>query len=111
MRRNGRKPVFRAKGVVVSAALFLVFVALFGALMGQAGTTADREQTEFLKTAIRNAAVTHYAVDGRYPASLEEIVRLYGVIVDTDRFIVRYNIFAANIMPDITVIDKGAIAP
>ena len=102
-----KRPVFQWKGIVVTLVLFIVIAALFGTLMGRTGRAADREQAMLLRMAIRNAAVTHYAVEGRYPATLQEVVEMYGIIVDTDRFIVRYRIFGANVMPDISVVQKG----
>ena len=98
---------FRWKGLVITVVAFAAVILLFSSLMGQTGETANREQTTLLETAIRNAAVTSYATEGKYPATLEEIVRTYGVVIDHDRFYVRYEIFGTNIMPDIYVIVKG----
>lgn len=104
-----KQPVFRWKGIIITAVIFLLLIVLFSMMITRTSATADREQAEHLQQAIRNAAVTHYAVEGKYPASLEEIVDLYGVIIDNEQFIVRYNIFASNIMPGITVLNKGEI--
>lgn len=105
-----KRPVFRWKGIIITVAVFLLVIVLVTALLGRTEQTADREQTALLETAIRNAAVSHYAVEGQYPATLQQIVDEYGVIIDEDRFLVRYDVFASNIMPTISVVFKGAYA-
>lgn len=102
-----KRPMFPWKGIVVSALVFVIVVVLFALLLGRAGSTADREQVALLEGALRNAAVTNYAVDGSYPPSLDVLIGEYGIIVDESRFLVRYNVFAPNIMPEISVIVKG----
>lgn len=105
-----KRPVFRWKGIIITVVLFVAVILLVTLLLGQTGQTADKEQTALLEAAIRNAAVTHYAIEGQYPTSLAQIIDLYGVIVDEDRFLVRYDAFASNVMPTLSVTFKGAYA-
>lgn len=102
-----KKPLFRWKGIVVTIVVFLAVVVGLTYLMGRTGSTADREQADLLRKALRNAAVMNYAVEGSYPATLDEIVGEYGIIVDHDRFRVRYEIFSSTVMPTITVGIRG----
>lgn len=88
--------------VAVSAALLLAF--LLSLTLVKARQSA--RETEQLETAIRRACVTCYAVEGRYPRSLAYIVEHYGVTVDADAFVVRYDAYAENLMPDIHVTRK-----
>lgn len=105
-----KRPMFPWKGIVVTVLVFVAVMILVTGLLGRTGQSADREQTELLETALRNAAVTSYSVEGSYPASLDELIQKFGVIVDDSRFLVRYNVFAPNIMPDISVVVKGESA-
>lgn len=99
---------FPWRGLVVTVVAFGLIIALFTSLMGQAGNSADERQTDLLVTAIRNAAVTSYATEGRYPATLEEIVQTYGIVIDHDRFHVSYVVDEmSNLMPSIRVKVKG----
>lgn len=95
------------KGLLISIAIFAAVVAVVLLLMGQTATGNDQQQLQTLEDAIRKAAVTNYAIDGRYPATLDQIVETYGIIIDENRFIVRYDVFADNIMPTIYVAFKG----
>jgi len=102
-----KRPSRPYKGLVITGAVFLGIIALFALMIGSVGKTANREQGALLEAAIRNAAVSSYATEGRYPDTLERIVKEYGVIIDHDRFHVRYEVFAANIMPEIYVVARG----
>ena len=61
--------------------------------------------------AVRRAALTCYAVEGVYPQSLEELERGYGLAYNKDAYIVSYDAFASNIMPNIQVLRKGETQP
>ena len=56
--------------------------------------------------AVRRAAVSCYALEGAYPASYEDLKERTGVAVDESRYAVFYEIFASNIMPEITVVER-----
>lgn len=60
-----------------------------------------------LERAFRRAAVTCYAVEGKYPPSLDYIRENYGVSYDERRYAVRYDAFASNVMPSVTVTRVG----
>lgn len=63
---------------------------------------AGRQQ---LEDALRRAAVACYATEGVYPPDLDYLTEHYGIQVDEDRYAVFYDIFAENLMPDITVVE------
>ena len=88
-----------------------VFAALFGgavAALQKIGTSSETMEEQLVLDAVRNAALTCYAVEGAYPRSLEELERGYGLAYNKDAYIVAYDAFASNIMPDIRVLRKGA---
>ena len=61
-----------------------------------------------LEDAIRRAAVACYAAEGVYPPDLDYLQTHYGIQVDTAHYVVSYEIFASNLMPDITVLELQA---
>jgi len=68
---------------------------------------AHKEQISFLEKAVKRAAVQCYATEGMYPPDIKYIEDNYGVIINHQRYIVHYEAFAANIMPDISVLEKA----
>ena len=45
-----------------------------------------------------------YAIEGRYPPSIEYLEEHYGVMINRKKYNVFYDGFASNVMPDITVV-------
>lgn len=105
MQQQGRNLIKKERrGFVISLAVFALLVVLAVALIGQVGQKVDVEQTARLEEALRRAAVTCYAVEGRYPATLDYLTQHYGVVVDNERFQVFYEVIAPNLMPSIHVV-------
>ncbi len=84
---------------------------MFGLVVGAflAGTSpllerAETEGAETLRQAITQACVQCYAIEGRYPPSVDYLKAHYGISIDEERYYVFYEGFASNLMPDITVI-------
>ena len=92
-----------AKGYVVSALCFGAVIGLFlNGVLSMSGRM-DREGEETLRSAIARASVQCYAIEGRYPPSVEYLEENYGIKIDRNRFNVFYEGFASNVMPEITV--------
>lgn len=64
----------------------------------------EEEHRRQLEETLRLSAVSCYASEGIYPPTLAYLQEHYGVTVDTGRYAVFYDIFAENIMPEITVV-------
>ena len=59
-----------------------------------------------LQDALTRAAVTCYAAEGVYPPDLDYLTEHYGIQINDDLYIVKYEVIASNLMPDITVLEK-----
>ena len=92
---------------VLAAVAILAVLLWFFAAMGNLNRGSGDEGREQLETALRRAAVACYAAEGIYPPTLDYLTEHYGVQIG-DQYIVFYEIFASNLMPDITVLEKGA---
>ena len=94
-------------------ALGLLLFALIAMWMAhgvrEAAAVSDREGKRMAEQAVRQAAVSVYALEGAYPASYEDLKARSGVAVDEERYAVFYEIFASNIMPEITVVERRAV--
>lgn len=100
-----------------------VFLSLFTLLLAAAVLLAvaegvrasedayEREARRTLEDSLRRAAVSCYAIEGCYPPSLEYLTENYGVYIDAERYVVFYDVFAPNLMPDITVLARREEAP
>ena len=59
-----------------------------------------------LEDSVRRTAVTCYAAEGFYPPSVDYMETNWGLQYEKDRYVVRYEFFASNLMPQITVLEK-----
>ncbi|MEA5047573.1 MAG: hypothetical protein VB034_03085 [Eubacteriales bacterium] len=96
------------KGLFAAGAVFLLLVLLFVFSFVSASRQSAARETEVLDGALRRAIVTCYAVEGKYPPSLDYICRNYGVSVDKTQYSVYYDVFAANVMPTLRITRIGA---
>lgn len=60
-----------------------------------------------IREAVIRSAVQCYAVEGVYPPSLEHLERNYGLRVNHEDYVIFYNVFASNQLPDVQVLVRG----
>jgi len=93
-----------------SAIMPLIFAAVIIGMVMVGLSSADySSRAEGLRTlddSIRRAVVIAYAIEGRYPQSIEYIEENFGIHIDRERFIIHYRIFASNVHPEIMVIAR-----
>lgn len=99
---------FGARGLLISVLIFVLLLFLFAVMLSRMQQQGEAQETVLLRDALRNAAITCYAIEGRYPPSVEYMEQYYGIAVDEERFIINYDAFASNVMPYVAVLQKGA---
>jgi hypothetical protein len=98
-----------SKALLVTIATLLLFAVVLGAAVygiGQVSSSSRVEGVHATRQAIERAAVMCYASEGFYPPNLAYIEDNYGLQIDYTRYVVRYEIFASNVMPNITVVAR-----
>lgn len=93
-------PTFLLPLLVIAA--LLIFLTSLSNL--EQGRSAEGKRQ--LEDALRQASVACYAVEGIYPPDLDYLREHYGIQIDETRYTVVYDIFASNLMPDITVLEQ-----
>lgn len=97
----GRKIVYLLPPVA-----FLLFLLLFLSGVASVGDTTSDKQTESLETAISRSIVQCYAVEGIYPPDLQYLQEHYGITYDPSVFLVDYEYYGGNLIPEFTVLRK-----
>lgn len=69
------------------------------------GATNNALNKSNVQDIVEKYAIQCYASEGSYPPDLNYLVEHYGLILDEERFIYEYDIFASNIKPDIIIHD------
>lgn len=93
----------KKRSLILAVAILLCFLFALSRLEN-AHQEAGKQQ---LEDALRRTAVTCYAAEGFYPPNVDYMVQHYGLQYDERSYRVHYEIFASNLMPEITVVEKG----
>jgi hypothetical protein len=91
------------KNYVLSIAAFICLLGIFLSAVSGLSQRCLEEGAVTLQKSIQRASVQCYAIEGRYPSSVDYLVKNYGIQIDEKKYAVFYEGFASNIMPDITV--------
>ncbi|MDO4552016.1 MAG: hypothetical protein Q4C22_00610 [Bacillota bacterium] len=104
--RRGRPFMELLRGNIFAIVLFAGAAILFSGGLDRAAAAQETEALRTAEDSLRRAAVSCYALEGSYPSSYEYIRENYGVALDESKYAVYYEIFASNIMPEITVVER-----
>lgn len=99
-----KKSVFKESLVATGIFIFLLVIIYLG--IEAVWERGKEEQKDFLEKGAIRAIVQCYAIEGMYPPDIAYLEDHYGIMINHDRYIVHYEIFASNIMPQIVVIEK-----
>ncbi|WP_458862168.1 hypothetical protein [Acidaminobacterium chupaoyuni] len=91
------------KGLLFSFVLFLVVLAAGVYTVDYAQKRSEAEWLANTESAVKRAVVSCYAIEGIYPPDIEYLREHYGLVVDESRYVIHYEAFASNIMPEIDV--------
>jgi len=102
--RKGPLDFLRAAVLPVIFTAVIIAAIFLGIL--KTDESSNAEGLRILEDSLHRAVVMNYAIEGRYPQNLDHIVRNFGIHIDETKFIIHYTIFASNILPTITVIER-----
>lgn len=100
------KPLTRF--LLATLAVLCAAVLVWGGLAIWRGAQESmrRQAAQSVRTAVVDAAVQCYVLEGAYPRSLAYLEENYGVQINHSRFIISYEAYASNQMPDIAVFER-----
>lgn len=89
--------------ILFSVLLILAVGIWFFVSAGNVDTGQQEAGRRQLENALRRGAAACYAAEGIYPPTIEYLTEHYGIQIDESRYHVFYEVFAENLMPQITV--------
>lgn len=88
--------------VAISSCIILLTCHGLNRLMAD----SKEEEKRSLEEDLQREIVQCYVLEGHYPDSLSYLEEQYGFSYDKEQFFVDYQLLGANIMPDVTVIER-----
>ncbi|MBQ7757566.1 hypothetical protein [Anaerotignum sp.] len=106
MKKKENKLVGFLAEYAISIVLFAAVAVFCVVGMNHAEEKQQAEALRIAEESILRGAVSCYALEGFYPPSYEYLKENYGIRVDEEKYMVFYTVFASNMMPDVTVVEK-----
>ncbi len=88
---------------ILAVLLIILFACYFYNAVENVQKADENERFVILSDAIKRSAVQCYAIEGFYPQSIGYLEDNYGLVVNHDKYVIVYSVFASNIMPGIEV--------
>lgn len=101
---NPRKKFLRKFTVLLPLLFLIVIGILFSAGINYTSAETLQKEQQILEQALQNGAIRSYALNGRYPESLEQLLDDYHITYDSSHFVVEYIPNGSNLFPSISVI-------
>lgn len=101
-----KKMAGRRRAALLIAGALLVLAALVW-FADKAADHAGKEGLRITQESIARAAVQCYALEGRYPPSMDYLKENYGISPNHELYLIHYQFVASNLAPDITVLHRG----
>ena len=92
------------RGAIAPILFTVAVIVMIGYGLRQTEASSSAEGLRILEDSLHRAVVMNYAIEGRYPESIEYIEEQFGIFIDRTRYTVHYRIFASNMLPTITVV-------
>ncbi len=86
--------------------LIVVILLFFFTALSNVQSGSGEEEKKQLEESIRRTAAACYAAEGIYPPTVEYMEEHYGLIVEEEKYVIDYQIFASNLMPTFTVLER-----
>ena len=102
-----KKNIFAGLRKVAGPALIVLVLVFFLGAVSNLDRGRQEQALNQLEEALRRASAACYASEGIYPPDVEYLEEHYGLVIDEKRYIVHYQIHGANLMPDITVLERN----
>lgn len=95
------------RNILISIVIFFVVFFCFQLALSSLSKHTEEEELQTLKAALSRDITQCYAVEGRYPESLDYLKKNYGLHYDETRYFIDYQPLGSNILPEVTIIQKG----
>ena len=92
---------------IASIFIFIVLILVFVFFINSITSKNSGRELQIVRDAVKNAALTCYAVEGMYPDNLEYLREHYNLSYNEEKYHVFYDPLASNLMPSIKVAERG----
>lgn len=96
----------RRIGIICSVVILAAVITGASYALKSVNQNISEQSLQSVKTTVLKSAVQCYAVEGSYPESLSYLEENYGLLLNHNRYIVTYDVFASNVLPEVMVLQR-----
>lgn len=106
--REKTTKVIRKETIIFICLLVLTIIIAWFAKQTSSMVSGDisNQTLMSIENAVTTAAMQCYAVEGVYPQTIEYLEGNYGLQLNRERYIIDYEVFASNVLPNVTVLQR-----
>jgi len=97
------KKRFGSLEIVITILIFVAVMVWFNVGYNSIKISTSTEQLNEARQTISKAVVLCYSIEGVFPPDIDYLKDNYGLVIDEGKYIVHYDAFASNLMPEITL--------
>lgn len=102
-----KKNHFSSIEVVATIIFFIVITVWLNIEINSVNISSSEEQLNETKASIEKAVVLCYSIEGYFPPDINYLKENYGLTFDENLYILNYNAFSSNIMPEIVLLRRN----
>lgn len=107
MRFTDQKQTHPFIKIILSLLLFISIFVGFNYGIEKMSMQSIQQEKQNLENAIQRSIVQYYAIEGKYPESLQILQKEYGLSYNKKTFFVDYQVLGENIPPDVVIIERS----
>ena len=93
--------------LLISLLLFFIFAGILFCAFDNASSASKQEDIARVSESIHSGILNCYAIEGKYPESLDYLEDNYGLYFNEDLYQIHYRYLGSNMMPEYKVFLKG----
>ena len=101
-----KKTNWRPVALLLAGALVLALLCMPVLVRDWSGDL-EQQSDSAVRSAVQRAAAQCYSVEGVYPQSLDYLEAHYGLVINHKKYIVSYEPYSSNLMPEIRILRRG----
>ncbi len=106
MKKNTKKRLNGTlRGLLLPLVAVIVLLCFFTGMSNLQNGSGDESKKQ-LEESIRRTAAACYATEGIYPPTVDYMKEHYGLQVDEEKYFIDYQVFASNLMPTFTILER-----
>lgn len=91
---------------IIMILFFVAIIISFSFGFSGVKSTTHQEQINEATNSVKKAVILCYSIEGEFPPDIEYLKDNYNLIVNDDKYIIHYNVFASNVMPEIVLFSR-----